>query len=269
MAMSIRNYAPRRNRRRGISRRLNILLVAVLSIAIALQIIYPLVDGEALRLITIAVVYWGAGAMLLHALLAFGARYAFTYLGFTFFFALIVEHIGVATSWPFGEYTYSPDLGLRIFEVPLVVPFAWIMMAHPVLVLSRRIAGHWVFFYGGVVLAAWDLFLDPLMVATGRWTWVVNGSHVPFQPEIPLSNTFGWLLTGMALIAVLHLILPRDRRKIGASFVAVDVYLLWILFSGVIGNLFFFHRPGIALFAGAIFGALLTPYFFTRWLGRP
>ena len=78
MAMSIRNYAPRRNRRRGISRRLNILLVAVLSIAIALQIIYPLVDGEALRLITIAVVYWGAGAMLLHALLAFGARYAFT-----------------------------------------------------------------------------------------------------------------------------------------------------------------------------------------------
>lgn len=248
---------------------MNIMMLTVLSIAILLQIIYPLVDGEALRLITIAVVYWGAGAMLLHALLAYGGRYAFTYLAFTFSFALLIENIGVTTSWPFGHYTYSPDLGLQIFSVPLVVPFAWIMMAHPILVASRRIAGHWVFLYGGVALAAWDLFLDPLMVIAGRWTWEVKGAHVPFQPEIPLSNTFGWLLTGMGLIAILHLILPRDRRKVGASFSAVDAYLVWILFSGVVGNLFFFHRPGIALFAGAIFGITLAPYFFTRWLGRP
>ncbi len=248
---------------------MNIMLVTVLSIAIGLQIIYPLVNGEALRLITIAIVYWGAGAMLLHALLAFGGRYATRYLLLTFFFALIVEHIGVLTSWPFGEYSYSPDLGFRVFSVPLVVPFAWIMMAHPVLIAARRVAGHWIFLYGGVALTAWDLFLDPLMVSSGRWSWVVKGAHVPFQPEIPLSNTFGWLLTGMGLIGILHLVLPRDLRKIGASYAAVDVYLGWILFSGVVGNLFFFSRPGIAIFAGTIFGAVLTPYLFTRWLGRP
>ncbi|CAB4819779.1 MAG: carotenoid biosynthesis protein [Actinobacteria bacterium] len=267
--MSIRHYSPRRNRRRAISRRMNIMLVAVLTIAIGLQIVYPLVNGEALRLLTIAVVYWGAGAMLLHALLAYGGRYVCIYLGFTFLFALIIEHIGVITSWPFGEYSYSPDLGFQLFSVPLVVPFAWVMMAHPVLVASRRVAGHWVFLYGGFAMAAWDLFLDPLMVTSGRWTWVVNGAHVPFQPEIPLSNTFGWLLSGMALIAILHLILPRDRRKVGASFSAVDAFLVWSIFSGIVGNLFFFDRPGIALFAGGIFGAVLTPYFFTRWLGRP
>lgn len=142
-------------------------------------------------------------------------------------------------------------------------------MAHPILIAARRIAGHWIFLYGGVALAAWDLFLDPLMVSSGRWSWVVTGAHVPFQPEIPLSNTFGWLLTGMGLIAILHLILPRELRKFGASHAAVDVYLVWTLFSGVIGNLFFFSRPGIALFAGAIFGVVLTPYLFTRWLGRP
>ena len=62
---------------------MNIMLVAVLAIAIGLQIIYPLIDGEALRLVTIAVVYWGAGAMLLHALLAYGARYAFISVSYT------------------------------------------------------------------------------------------------------------------------------------------------------------------------------------------
>lgn len=267
--MSLHHYSPLRERRTGISRGMNLLLAAVLAVAIALQIIYPLIDGETLRVLTIAVVYWGAGAMLLHALLAYGARYASTYLGLTFLFALIIEEIGVVTSWPFGEYSYSPDLGIRVFDVPLVVPFAWIMMAHPVLVASRRVAGHWVFLYGGVALAAWDLFLDPLMVASGRWTWVVTGAHVPFQPEIPLSNTFGWLLAGMGLIGLLHVILPRDRRKIGASFIAIDIFLAWSLISGIVGNIFFFNRPGIALLAGSFFAALLAPYFFTRWLGRP
>jgi uncharacterized membrane protein len=267
--MSIRHYNPRRRRHGQLSPRVNGLLNSVVAIAILLQLIYPLVDGEFLRLLTINVVYWGAGAMLLHALLAYGTRYAITYLFFTFFFALTIEHIGVMTQWPFGNYSYSGDLGLKIFEVPLVVPFAWIMMAHPVLTAARRIAGNWVFLYGGIALAAWDLFLDPMMVAEGRWTWVVTGAHVPFQPEIPLSNTFGWLLSGMFLIGVLHLITPREKRKGGATFRTTDIFLLWTLFSGIIGNLFFFDRPGIAFFAGGIYGMVFAPYFFNRWLGRP
>ena len=267
--MSLRHYTPRRRRYGQLSPRANGLLLSVLGVAILLQVIYPLVDGEVLRLLTLNVIYWGAGAMLLHALLAYGARYAATYFFFTFLFALIIEHIGLATQWPFGNYSYSGNLGLKIFEVPLVVPFAWIMMAHPVLTAARRIAGNWVFLYGGVVLAAWDLFLDPLMVSQDNWTWIVTGAHVPFQPEIPLSNTFGWLLSGMFLIGVLHLITPREKRKGGATFFTTDVLLLWVLFSGIIGNLFFFSRPGIAFFAGAIFAIVLAPYFFNRWLGRP
>ena len=267
--MSIRHYNPRRRRHGQLSPRVNGLLNSVVAIAILLQVIYPLVNGEALRLLTINVVYWGAGAMLLHALLAYGTRYAITYFFFTFLFALTIEHVGVVSQWPFGNYSYSGDLGLKIFEVPLVVPFAWIMMAHPVLTAARRIAGHWVFLYGGFALAAWDLFLDPMMVAEGRWTWVVTGAHVPFQPEIPLSNTFGWLLSGMFLIGVLHLITPRDKRKGGATFRTTDIFLLWTLFSGIIGNLFFFDRPGIAFFAGGIYGMVFATYFFNRWLGSP
>jgi putative membrane protein len=267
--MSIRHYTPRRRRYGQLSPRANGLLNLVFGIAILLQVIYPLVHGETLRLLTINVVYWGAGAMLLHALLAYGARYASTYFLFTFIFALIIEHVGVQTAWPFGSYSYSSDLGLKIFQVPLVVPFAWIMMAHPVLTAARRIAGNWVFLYGGIALATWDLFLDPLMVTSGRWTWRVSGAHVPFQPEIPLSNTFGWLLSGMFLIGILHLITPREKRKGGASFRTTDAFILWVLFSGFVGNLFFFHRPGIALFAGAIFTIVFSPYFFNRWLGRP
>jgi putative membrane protein len=266
--MSIRHYNPRRRRRGGISPQARNFLFLFVGLTIALQISYPLIHGELLRIVTIATVFSGAFAMVLHGHLSYGAKYSTRYLPITALFGLGVEVLGVHTGWPFGIYHYDPSLGFQLFGVPLVVPFAWVMMVHPALVAARRIAGNWVFLYGGALLAAWDLFLDPQMVAAGRWTWEVPGSHVPFTPDIPLSNPIGWLLAGLAIIGLLHLALPRERRKNPASLAAVDAILIWTLFAGFTGNLFFFHRPGLAFFAALIMGALLTPYFYSSWLSN-
>ena len=266
--MSIRHYNPRRRRRGGISPKARNFLTLFVGLTILLQIAYPLIHGDALRIVTIATVYIGALSMVMHGHLSYGAKYSTRYLPLTALFGLGVEVLGVHTGWPFGVYQYDSSLGQAVFGVPLVVPFAWVMMVHPVLVASRRIAGGWVFLYGGALLASWDLFLDPQMVAAGRWKWEVTGSHVPFTTDIPLSNIFGWLLAGIMIVGLLHLALPRDRRKETASLAAVDALLLWTLFAGFIGNLFFFHRPGLAFFGSLILGALLTPYFFSSWLSH-
>jgi len=267
--MSIRQFTPRRRHRHGISQRSFNFLVGLILFNIALQIAYPLSDGEILRMITIATVAAGAVLMVVHGYMAYGWRYSATYLAVTALFGYFIELIGTTTGWPFGTYTYSETLGYSIAGVPLIVPFAWVMMAHPMLIVARRLSRNWVFLLGGYGLMAWDFFLDPQMVSAGRWSWEITGRTVPFQPMIPLSNAFGWLLSGMALIALLHQLLPRDRRKEPASFGAVDAYLAWTYFGGVIGNAFFFDRPGTALLGGVAFGVLLIPYAFNRWLGRP
>ncbi|MFM1909528.1 MAG: hypothetical protein RLZZ545_226 [Actinomycetota bacterium] len=265
--MSIRHYNPRRRRRSGISPKARNLLATFVGATILLQISYPLIDGEPLRLVTIATVVVCALAMVLHGHFSYGFKYSSRYLPITYAFGLGVEALGVHTGWPFGVYEYDASLGPQLFGVPLVVPCAWVMMVHPCLCAARRIAGNWVFLYGGALLMAWDLFLDPQMVAAGRWTWEVTGAHAPFTPDIPLSNPFGWLLAGVFISGLLNRVLPRERRKEGASLRAVDALLLWTLFGGVVGNLFFFDRPGLAIFAGVIMGSLLTPYFFSSWLG--
>jgi putative membrane protein len=206
--------------------------------------------------------------MLLHARMSFGNKFALTYLGITALFAWVIETIGVNTGWPFGVYEYSETLGVFIFDVPLVVLFAWTMMAYPALIAARRIARGWVFLYGGAILMGWDLFLDPQMVAAGRWTWEVTGASFPYAPEIPLSNPFGWLLSGLTLMAILNFVLPTERRKEAPSTMAADIFLGWSLVGGFIAQFFFFDRQGLALVAFLIYGAILAPYFFTRWLNR-
>lgn len=266
--MSIRNFRPRHRAHRTLSPLQNFLLLTVLVVAISLQISYPLLNGEALRLVTIATVYWGAAAMLLHALFAYGISFALRYLSITFIFALIIEQIGVRTSWPFGQYSYSGTLGYQIYGVPLVVPFAWIMMAHPIFIVARRVSKNWVFLVGGYGLMAWDLFLDPQMVSSGRWSWEFSGRSVPFQSEIPISNAFGWLLAGMGLMAILHLALPSNRRSLGASRAVPEFFLLWTWVSGIVANLLFFDRPGVAFIGGFFLGILITWYVISVRFGR-
>ncbi len=267
--MSIRQNRPRARNRRLLSGRWALVLNFLLAMAICLQISYPLIHGKALTVVTIATVYAGAGAMILHSHFAFGARFSLSFFFLTFIYALVVEIIGSKSSWPFGTYHYDRSLGFAIAGVPLVVPFAWIMATYPLLIAARRIGRAWVFLYGGFALMAWDLFLDPQMVQAHRWIWSFTGSSTPFEREIPLSNSVGWLLTGMGLMALLHWALPKDRRKHGASLAIPNIFLGWLLFSGVIGNLLFFHRPGVALIGGVFFGGILAPYFFQLCFGRP
>lgn len=266
--MSIRNYTPGRRERRGPSRFDRVLLWGSLAVAIAFQISYPLLEAEALRLVTIGTVYAATFATLVNAFLSHGGTYFIRYAVITLTFGLIVEHVGVKSGWPFGHYVYDSSLGAFLFSIPLVVPFAWMMLSHPILIAARALSPRWTVVVGGFALMAWDLFLDPQMVSAGRWRWSDTSPHVPFQPEIPLSNTFGWLLSGIALMTILQLLLPRERQKNSVNSSAGDALLIWTWFSGVVGNLFFFSRPGVALIGGIAFGLFLAPYLFVRWMNR-
>lgn len=267
--MSIRQYRPRARNRRLLSGNRALALYALFTFTLALEISYPLIHGDALRIVTVSTVCSAALTILLHSFFAYGLRFALTYLLFTSLYALAIEMIGTKTGWPFGNYHYDISLGYSIGGVPLVVAAAWVMMSYPLLIAARRVGRNWVFLYGGCGLMAWDLFLDPQMVSAHRWVWDKHGTSTPFAPEIPLSNSAGWLFAGMGLMALLHWSLPKERRKNGASLAIPNAFLAWALISGVVGNVIFFHRPGVGLFGGLIFGLVLAPYFFELRFGRP
>ena len=116
---------------------------------------------------------------------------------------------------------------------------------------------------------AWDLFLDPQMVAAGRWSWHFKGASVPLEPNIPLSNAVGWLFAGMILMAILNKLLPKERRKKQERTKHVNIFLIWTLFAGIIGNLFFFNNFKVALLGGVFFTIFLAKFLYKSLLGIP
>jgi putative membrane protein len=226
------------------------------------QIAYPLLDGEPLRLTTIATVLLLAGAAVTHAAGVLGPRAAIALLATAGGIGLAAEAVGVATGFPFGSYSYAGTLGPELLGVPLVVPLAWTMLAYPCLLLGRRLGGRLGgtaatrALTGGAALAAWDLFLDPQMVADGHWTWRFPEPALPGVPGVPLTNYAGWVVVAVVMIAALDRALPA-RRTSEAVPAAV---LAWTWLGSTLGNLAFFDRPWVAVYGGVLLGAFAGPY---------
>lgn len=250
----------------------------VLALAtIAVQIAYPLVDGDALRRVTIASVLLFFLTSVSHARVHRGPRFALTLVVVTAGGGLVAEAVGVSTGVPFGHYTYSDALGPRLFGVPVVVPLAWTMMGYPMFLAARRLSRRWAPLVAGVGLAGWDVFLDPQMVGDRRWTWRDPTPGLPGVDGVPLTNHAGWLLVGVVLMSVLSFSLPRERPGATAAGTASwtgseavpALLLLWTYVGSIVGNVFWFGSNAIAVAGGLAMGVVAVPYAWSLWQARP
>ena len=232
---------------------------------IGLNIAWALAEGEQRRDLTIASVLVFFAASTLHAMVERGYLWTLGFLVVAVGGGLAWEAVGVATGWPFGDYAYDPEtLGPTVWDVPVVIPLAWAMMAYPCLIAARRLATGFLVtpLIGALALAAWDLFLDPMMVAEGYWSFTDPEPALPHVPGVPYSNYAGWYLAAF----VLMLLLDRLPRRRGTDDRVPAVLFLWTYVSSVVGNLFVFDRPWVALYGGIAMGLVAVPYAAALWL---
>lgn len=231
---------------------------ALAAAAVLVQIAYPLMPESLLTEVTVASVVVFFLAVVADAARVHGPSAAALLVVVAGGFGLAAEAVGVATGWPFGRYAYTGTLGAEVLGVPAVVPLAWVMMAWPALVVARTLVVRRlpVIVVGAAALTAWDVFLDPQMVAAGHWEWFDPSPSLPLIPGIPLTNYVGWLLVSAAVIAVLDKTLPRHHAT---SAPAAALYL-WVYFSSVMGHVVFFGLPGSAVTGGLLMGAVAVPF---------
>jgi putative membrane protein len=240
---------------------------ALVATAVALQIAYPRVPSTALATVTAMSVVVFAAATVADVARRTGPRGAVVLLVVAAGGGLAAEALGVATGFPFGSYAYAGTLGPQLAGVPVVVPLAWTMMAWPALVVARTCARGPVAVtaLGAVALAAWDLFLDPQMVAAGHWRWLEPEPSLPGLPGVPLTNYAGWLLVSLVVVGLLHRLLPQAATPSGPA----SVLYLWVYASSVFAHLVYFDLPGSALVGGVVMGLVAVPFAVAAWRSRP
>jgi uncharacterized membrane protein len=171
----------------------------------------------------------GAIAGVCHAASRLGWRTALMIFGVAFGISLTAELTGTATGYPFGPYSYTSQLGYLIGgRVPFNIPTSWFFMLYASLAICGRIlkaddsaASRWRWaIVAAFVLTAWDVSMDPAMVATTHWLWhlpVSDGSLIrrffltAFFYGMPLTNWLGWLLTGCLVARAMLAIVPPSR----------------------------------------------------------
>jgi len=162
------------------------------------------------------------------------------------------EVIGSRTGVPFGSYNYTDALGPQILYVPFQIPLGWLMMLPPSWAVAQAISGRmnarWKYpafvSLSALAMTAWDLFLDPMMVAWEMWGWEHSGGYF----GIPWSNYLGWLLVS-ALITIL--VRPGKLPVVPLLIVYTAIWLLKSVGLGI-----FWGYPGAAIIGSIIMGCV-------------
>jgi putative membrane protein len=167
------------------------------------------------------------------------------------FVSSVAEILGLTTGLPFGTlYRYHPDIQTRITEeLPLAIPLAWFIVCCLPLILLRPwllhadpasgsgneeslpralIARQVVI--SSLVLTACDLFLEPLSVYTGYWTWIQQGHYF----GAPVTNFLGWFCVGLIIFSLFFYIKNRWFRHAANASSHLDhpligLVLFWII----------------------------------------
>jgi putative membrane protein len=229
-------------------------LVAAL-LLVATAIAYPLTDdGTARDAVSWTIVLLGSAVSVTHAAVTRGLRTGLAVLGLVAVVAVLFEALGLGTGFPYGEYSYSDELGPTLLGVPFLVPLAWLMMAWPSWVLAAWLAPRSRparVLVAGYLFAAWDVVLDPQMVQAGYWRWAHPHPGLPGIGTVPLTNLAGWLLAGLVLMLLLDRLVAGTTAR--GSDLAPLLVLGWMTLGGALAHAGWLGLPG-----SAAWGALLA-----------
>ncbi len=118
------------------------------------------------------------------------------FLGFAFIIGMLVEWIGVHTGLLFGDYHYGKNLGLKVFEVPLVIGINWAMLTVVSSSFVSKINTNSLIkiLSSALVMTLFDVLMEPVAIRSDFWSW--NGGVIPFY------NYVCWFLISLILQAI-------------------------------------------------------------------
>ncbi|MEK7633532.1 MAG: carotenoid biosynthesis protein [Patescibacteria group bacterium] len=177
--------------------------------------------------------------LLFHSIITLLTKKAIFFILLASTVGFLMERLGLKTGTIFGgHYVYRSDQ-LAISNVPLSVVFYWAVFIYTGYCVvtsflywsdlkkpNIKLKNFWLVpllvFIDGLVVTAIDLFMDPLQVKTGSWTWLDGGPYF----GVPIGNFIGWFIVTVmvtGLFRTFEYFFPTKKEEFNKSIFIVPV----------------------------------------------
>ncbi|WP_345953737.1 carotenoid biosynthesis protein [Mucilaginibacter sp. PAMB04168] len=141
-----------------------------------------------------------------------------------FVMGIVVEWIGVHKHWIFGDYDYGRTLGVKIFDIPLMIGINWFLLIYATGVLmqrSRLKSAAARVFLGAALLVLLDLLIEPIAIKFDYWSWA---GGVP-----TLKNYIGWFFVSTAFLGLFEACKIKPQTIVAPILLLVEFVFFGLL----------------------------------------
>lgn len=168
-------------------------------------------------------------AVFLHSTLTLGIARGLAFIGLAALVGFWAEFYGLQNGTFFGgAYIYKSN-SLTLFTVPVSVIFFWAVFIYMGYSISNSFL-YWLnkskptfksqnilnliplVLLDGCLVTAIDLFMDPIQVKAGNWSWIEGGVYF----GVPIGNFIGWFTVTIIVTTLFRLFeyfKPEDKLK--------------------------------------------------------
>lgn len=141
----------------------------------------------------------------------------------TYLITFTLEVIGVKTGILFGEYFYGKTLGLKLFEVPLIIGFNWVFVILGAIRIAKLTSSNKlvVSLIAAGIAVIFDFILEPVAIKLDYWKWL--GNDIPFQ------NYATWFFIAFFSAIIYEFFNVKTDSKISIHYLVIQFIFFLVI----------------------------------------
>ena len=141
-----------------------------------------------------------------------------------FFLGLIVEILGVNYGFFFGEYSYGANFGPKIYEVPYVIGFNWVLLIIATGSLSDKlIKGKEIYkiLFASSLMVLIDLLMELSAPKLDYWEFVIS--------PVPFSNYLWWFIFSICFQFIFFKTVKSKEYNLSSNILVIQFLVFAML----------------------------------------
>jgi len=141
-----------------------------------------------------------------------------------FLFGLIVEILGVNYGLFFGEYNYGANLGPKIYEVPYVIGFNWVLLIIATGSISDKlIKGKEIYkiLFGSFLMVLVDLLIEKSAPKLDFWEFLIS--------PVPFSNYLWWFIFSLCFQYIFFKTVKTKEYNLSSNILVIQFLFFGML----------------------------------------